>query len=70
MSRLKHEHIALIEVRVVITTENLKGGEEVFFLLDVDKTTKRVSATYGPFKNKLEINECASLHSLKISYEV
>jgi len=70
VSRLKHEHIGLVEVRVIVTTENFKGGEETFFLLDIDKNTKRVCATYGPFMDKLALNECASLHSLKITYGV
>jgi hypothetical protein len=70
VSRLKHEHIGLVELKVIITTENFKDAKEALFLLDIDKNTKRVCATYGPFMNELALNECASLHSLKITYGV
>jgi hypothetical protein len=70
MSRLKHEHIGLVELRVIVITENFKDAEETMFLLDIDKSTKRVCATYGPFMDKSALNECASLHSLKITYGV
>lgn len=63
----KHEHIGFVEFKLIPNKiDDINTMHQVMFLVDLDKTSKKVYATYGPFFNKEEIDEFSSIHNIKV----
>jgi hypothetical protein len=63
----KHEYVGIVESRNLYTEVDKKSSLVTrWFLLQVDVSSNKVAATYGPFKTIMELLECASLHSIKL----
>lgn len=72
----KHVHIGFVEKKHILHKDIDSPpyvevmSEEVYFLMDCDQTLKKVSATYGPFRRIIDLMEFASVHGIKVAFEL
>jgi len=60
-----------IEIKKIWGIEgNLAMETKRLFLLDIDVTSKKVAATYGPFQNDIELNNHAAFLGIKIKKDI